>query len=72
MKNSAQKFTESEITQDASTLAEQRLNEDQLAHFNTIRGGKDQTFQHKAESRADCGRRCAAGVAHANRDGRRV
>ena len=32
-----QKFTEDEITQDAVALAEERLNEAQLAHFNDIR-----------------------------------
>lgn len=45
-----QKFTESEITQDASTLAEQRLNEDQLAHFNTIKAEKTEHFNTRLKA----------------------
>jgi len=45
-----QKFTEDEITQDAVALAEERLNEDQLAHFNDIRAEKTAHFDTRLKA----------------------
>ena len=45
-----QKFTEDEITQDAVALAEERLNEAQLAHFNDIRAEKTAHFDTRLKA----------------------
>ena len=45
-----QKFTEDEITQDVSTLAEKRLNKDQLAHFNTIKEERTEHFNTRLKA----------------------
>ncbi len=45
-----QKFTEDEITQDAEALAQDRLNADQLAHFEDIRAEQTEQFNTRLKA----------------------
>ena len=45
-----QSFTEEEINLDADTLAQERLNADQLAHYNTLRQINEELFNTRVRS----------------------
>ncbi len=45
-----QTFTEEEINMDADQLAAERLNADQLAHYNTLRAEKEQFFNTRVKT----------------------
>lgn len=45
-----QEFTEEEIAQDADTLAEERLNSDQMEYYNAIKAEKKETFDTRLYS----------------------
>jgi len=45
-----QKFTQEEINFDADTLAAERLNEDQLAYYSSLRDAKKAEYDRKAKS----------------------
>lgn len=50
-----QTFTEDEITQDADELAAARLNEDQLAHYNSLREARWEVFNTRVKAEIPLG-----------------